>query len=385
MGVVLASLVAAGAGGALGIVGAKAVSGQGASVPASLGQDIAAMKQNQSEAATQLAELVRDQSELEIRLRDEMTKLAAGSDSSASLGPLIAELDKVSKRLDDAVASGGNGSALAALQARVDALESVEPGGEVTSDQVQRVIAALTARADQLEASLNAIRDAAPKDQERMTRIENGLAALQSGLSSSASANSEDSQKLTGLIEQMRADEAAARVRAEAATRNAEAALAMVAIETAAGQGRSFDAEYRKLRTLMPRVEDVRRLGTFAGEAPPTVMELRTSFAPAADVAREAIPTMDKGALGWLTTVFGDAVRVREGGDGASVNEALDAATEALARGDLVVATETVSALTGAPASALSDWTKAANRRINLDAALKDARIAVTLGETDAP
>lgn len=270
----------------------------------------------QLEAA--LADLSARQEALEERL-------AAEPETPPELAGLIRELDEASRRLDEALA-----------------------GGDAVAD-----VRALQARIEEIEAS--------------------------SGQSRADAGNSELEMRISGL-------EAALAERAEQpadpdAQKRAETAQAFAAIETAARRGAAFDADYRILRAAAPEAESVRRLAPFVSGVE-TLASLQASFPgmrSEALAAHEAARAGEGSQLSWLNRVLGDAVTVRPaGGSDDPVSAAFDSAAQSLARGDLPGAAETLAALEGAAARAAQGWTREANRRITLEAALDEVRQSLT-------
>ena len=354
LAVAVAALIAAGIGGGIGIIATMAIpdKGDGGDV-AALTAELDALKAGQEAADLERNKVIRDAAEMESRLNTGLNSAASGS---PDLSPLQAELDALSRRLDAALAAD-SGDALATLSTRLDALEAVDTSGEATAAELARSLGALS---------------------ERVTALETRLASLQSDMLRSSG----DTTELTSLIERMRNDEAAVRAKAEASEINADAALALSAIEAASRRGSSFESDYRKLRAVMPKSATVRTLGEVATTGAPTLAELQQSFGPASARARAAVPAERQGALGWLNNMFGDAVTVRgaEGEeDGAAVT--LSRAKSALDAGDLEGAVSALGALSGEPAAAMADWTGSANRRITLEAGLEALRLNMIDGE----
>lgn len=354
LGVAVAALIAAGIGGAIGIIATMAIpdTGDGGDV-AALTAELDALKADQEAADLERNKVIRDAAEMESRLNTGLNSVASGS---PDLRPLQDELDALSRRLDAAEAAGSR-DALATLSTRLDVLEAVDTSGEATAAELARSLGALS---------------------ERVTALETRLASLQSDMLRSSG----DTTELTSLIERMRNDEAAVRAKAEASETSADAALALSAIEAASRRGASFESDYRKLRAVMPKSATVRTLGEVATTGAPTLAELQQSFGPASAKARAAVPAKTQGALGWLNNMFGDAVTVRgaEGEeDGAAVT--LSRAKTALDAGDLEGAVSALATLSGEPAAAMADWTGSANRRITLEAGLEALRLNMIDGE----
>jgi hypothetical protein len=354
LGVAVAAVIAAGIGGAIGIIATMAIPDKGDSGDvAALTAELDALKAGQEAADLERNKVIRDAADMESRLN---TGLDSAASSSPVLSSLQDELDALSRRLDATLAAD-SGDAVATLSTRLDALEAVDTSGEATAAELARALGALS---------------------ERVTALETRLASLQSDMLSSSG----DTTELTSLIERMRNDEAAVRAKAEASETSADAALALSAIEAASRRGVSFESDYRKLRAVMPKSATVRTLGEVATSGAPTLSELQQSFGPASAKARAAVPAERQGALGWLNNMFGDAVTVR-GAEGEEDVAAvtLSRAKTALDAGDLEGAVSALATLSGEPAAAMADWTGSANRRITLEEGLEALRLNMIDGE----
>lgn len=275
-------------------------------------------------------DLAAAQKRLEARVTEVMTvqaaideKLSEPAAASAELAGLIRELDTVSRRLDQAIAAGGDPDALSDLAERIDALEGRAPRAEVS---------ALTERLAGLEA---ASREAAAE--------------------SSAALKSSGSR--------------------------AEAALALSAIEAATRRGTAFESDYRALRNALPQNEEIKRLAPFVAGVP-ALTTLQAEFPKVrAAVLAAATPPDPSSRLSWIDRVFGDAVSVRPAdGKHDATTRTLDAAAAALTAGDLATSVQTLAALDSAAERAAEDWTRRANRRITLEDALEDVRLSLVDG-----
>tara|TARA_R110000787_G_scaffold58218_8_gene132745 strand:+ start:7469 stop:8677 length:1209 start_codon:yes stop_codon:yes gene_type:complete len=359
LGVGVASLVAAGIGGAIGIIATMALPGNGSDGDVSaLTAELDTLKAEQATADVERNKVMRNSADLEARLDARLKSVAAAGGDD--LGPLLDELDAVSKRIDEVIASDDGGEAMAKLSARLEALEAVDTSGEASAQELARSVGALA---------------------ERVTSLETRLAGLQSDIVRSGG----DTTELTSLIERMRNDEAAVRAKAEVSESNADAALALSAIEAASRQGLTFESDYRKLRVLLPQSAEVRSLSGVATTGAPTLAELQRSYGSASAKARAAEPREKEGRWGWLNHVFGDAVTVRgENAEEAGAPVILSRAKDALDAGDLEGAVAIIGNLTGEPAAAMADWTESANRRITLETGLKALRLDMIGGENQA-
>jgi hypothetical protein len=282
------------------------------------------------------AEVAAAQQRLETRLGEVLVlqaaidqKLSEPAAASAELAGLIRELDTVSRRLDQAIAAGGDPAALAAVTARLDALEGRAPSMMVSTGGE---VAALTSRLASLEASTQA------------AAAESSAAIAQSG-------------------------------------NRADAALALSAIEAATRRGTGFEADYRALRHAAPGNESIKRLAPYiSGVTALTALQAEFPKVRAAVLAA-ATPQTTSARLSWVDRMFGDAVSVRPAnGKHSATAKALDAAAASLAPGDLSGSVKALAGLDAAAARAAEDWTRRANRRITLEEALEDVRLSLVEG-----
>lgn len=281
------------------------------------------------------AELAAAQKRLESRLGEVIAsqaaidqKLSEPAAASAELAGLIRELDTVSRRLDQAIAAGGDPAALAAVTARLDALEGRAPSMTVSASGE---VAALTSRLASLEASTQAA-------------AETSAAIAQSG-------------------------------------NRAEAALALSAIEAATRRGTGFEADYRALRNAAPGNDPIKRLAPYiSGVTALTALQAEFPKVRAAVLAA-ATPETTSARLSWVDKMFGDAVSVRPAnGKHSATARALDAAAASLDAGDLAGSVKALNGLDAKAARAAEDWTRRANRRITLEEALEDVRLSLMEG-----
>ena len=353
LGALVLSLFAAGLGGILGMAGTRFIADTSTN-PGAVGARIDALQAEQEDISIRLARALREQGGLDAgldTLAEQVEALSAREPSGSGADPLVVE----------------------DLRRRIAALESVDPSGEVSPEDLSRAVASLESRLDRLAGSVEALQEA-PEGVavERVIEIETRLAELRDDLSQAKLSSSRDAEKLAGLIEGMRQDEAAARGAAAAASQTADLARAVSAIEAASRRGGGFAPELRTLRTLMPNDPSVRQLGPIAETGAPGMAELQAAFATARAEARTVLDSRPANGLGWLNRTFGDAVSVRRAdGQDDDPSALLDRAGEAMDAGNLDLALELTGQLDGAPADAMSGWTELANRRITLEAALE--------------
>ncbi|MFN4183673.1 MAG: COG4223 family protein [Hyphomonas sp.] len=284
----------------------------------------------------QLADLTSQQAEFERRI----TEMPEASDEMSSL---IGEVSANSRKLNELLASGAGIPAVENLTARIDALESIEPGEGATPAAALRTITALEARLAAMEtaAAIAAAVPVAPPEPEAEPEKD----------------------------------------------RQAEAALALSAIESAARRGVGFEADYRTLRAAAPSNQTVRRLAPYISGVP-TTSKLQADFATMRAAVTAAAKTdaadAPESQLSWLNRVFGDAVTVRPANKRENpVTASLEASSKALAAGDLSASVKALSTLEGAAARAAQDWTREANRRITLEAVLEAVRLSLVEPENE--
>ncbi|HAE28251.1 MULTISPECIES: COG4223 family protein [Hyphomonas] len=308
-------------------------------------------------------------------LNDRIGKLeqAAPDDRAA----LKAGIDALANRIDNLPAGNAAPVDLTGIIARLDALESVEPGDTVAPEDLARALGALSDRLDALEAR--------PLPVDLSTRV----AALERDvetLRDSTLEQTKQGRSLADMLARVQTEQSDARAEAASASSVAEAALALSAIEAASRRGEPFESDYRALRAALPTSDDVRVLGPLATEGVPTRAELTETFAAAADAARRTVPTEDSGRWGWINKFFGGAVTVRKAdGSDADPFALLSRAAEALEKGDLEGAVSYTTRLDGPTGTAMSGWTEDAKRRITLETSLEAVRLALADGGAKTP
>jgi hypothetical protein len=363
-GLAAASILAAVTGGAIAMIGDRF----NTSAPASLARDVKTLRTEREQLSLEVAALADEQAAL---------KTAMGG---ADLTALLGELDRASRRLDEALISGTGPKSLSALDARLAAIEAADTKGPATNRDVSRALASLAARIDAAETALaNARNDARAIDTlaVRLTQAEATLEMLRTTPGGTARSDLESGR----VVSDLRAEEARARDAARRSADTTSAALALASIERAAQRGASFESDYRALRALRPASEPVRALGAVAPLGAPLASELKSGFVKAERVARRALPEEADRGLGWLKSLFGDAVRVRTKDGADSSIEALEAARAAVAAENFEGALAALTPLTGDAGAAMADWRAGAERRVALDNALADLRADLTAEE----
>ena len=159
-------------------------------------------------------------------------------------------------------------------------------------------------------------------------------------------------------------------------TSDADAALALSAIEAAARRGRPFQSGYQRLHAALPDNRAVRALAPLSATGALTLSDLREQF-PA--LARKSLDTEAKaigGRTNWMRSVFGDGIKVRRA-DEINAADVLDVARSALSDGNLSTAIDQIETLDSDIQSVFTDWLDNARNRQSLEDALEALRLTM--------
>ncbi len=367
----LASLLAALAGATISLIAGRL----NGAAPATLVRDVRTLKAERDDLALQITALESQLAALQTSL--------GGEDFAG----VIADIETVSKRIDESLLAGDGPKSLNVLDRRLAAMEAADTSGPLTQRQTTRSLAALETRLAVMEEALARTRTEAGGVDTLAVRVTQAEATLEALRRSPASGTAAPvvTDGLSAVLSDMRTEEARAREAARRSADNADAALALASIERASLRGASFESDYRALRALRPASPAIRQLGQVASLGAPTSAALKADFVKAERAARKTISTEADKGLGWMKALFGDAVRVRskDGSEGASV--ALDDARAAMTRDDLASAVAAINGLPGETGLAVADWTESASRRLMLDGALDAAREELLSDESARP
>lgn len=393
LGVGVASTIAAGVGGLIGVV-ASGMAGQGSSVSS----DLYELVENQRATEARVEDVAGEITAAEARIQRDVQALLAGDGDSAGLEALVEDLEALSARLDEAGAASVDGDTLSALAARVETLETADDNEAVSPRQMNRAVTALRERVDGQETVLAEIRRGLDIRADALAGLTTRIAAVELGIEGESG---DAMVALEAQIEALRADldtlreagigaagleaalaaqEAASNAAVAQAADRAEAALALASIQSRARRGLAFEAPLAKLQAAMPDNSAVAALAPIADTGAPTIEDIRAGFSD----ARAAATTTDQGSddgWNWVRNVFGDAVTVRQDGDTGSVAASLDAIETALSSGDITTAIDGAERLDGAAGEALSDWLDGARKRRDLEAALESLNLAMLRAE----
>jgi hypothetical protein len=247
-----------------------------------------------------------------------------------------------------------------------------------TTREVQRAIADLSNQVAALDLANNTLVTS-------FDRREAALAALESGM-----------QSMAGDIAAMRegrplsprtagaAQIAAAPPPILAATARSQAIRALSALEAAARGDRPFAREHQALASFLPEEPSLASLAEDARRGVPTLVQLRSDFAGAADRANRVATDQSDDGWNWLRASFAGVVEFEPSQLVATNAEILRNARRLLDFGDARGAIEALASISGEPGEAFSTWRVAAQRRAVLDENLRDlnARLLETAAST---
>ncbi len=288
---------------------------------------------------------------------------AALSDIESQATAADQALAALSARLDavEAQAADGDSERLEALEQRVAALSEALADAAVRGGGVDAAkLSELTRRLDTVES-----RAAAPDLSDRLSRLEQTVADISSGLTgqdtrlaaveSSAAAGVGDARK-TGLV------------------------LAVGQLQDAAKRSTPFSEQLAAVQALGADDASLQVLDAHAAAGAPTMSDLRARFpAVAAAAVRASRLPENEGWIGRTINRLGSIVTVRRTGEvEGDDTEAIVARAEArLGAGDLTAAVAETEKLIGAPGEAVADWLGAARDRLAVNGALESLQSLV--------
>jgi hypothetical protein len=347
-----------------------------------------------------------------------MTEQAAAPD----LAPLETRIAK----LEAAPAGVDRGPALAELEARLDGLESREP-------ETPPEVTALADRLAQLEASLNAMAEAAKDggsvadaaaisqqineaearldakidealaktgtaDEASIAALKKEVAALDAKLRALADAEL-GSGEATRLVPEIAAlDERLGKIESAlpalleavdedaADTKAATLAIAFANLRAAVDDGRPYEAELATLAALSPGAGDLGGLLDYEDKGIPTLRALTVSFKETRDAALAVSGSdADGSVLDRLIASAESLVKIRRidaDAEGDAPDAVLARAGAQLEQGDLAASVKEVETLEGAPREAFASWLDQAHARLAAEKTLQRLQniLLVSLG-----
>ena len=368
--------------------------------PASISDSFQQLRSEQDTVHENIESLKKSAEASEKRMAAQIEALLSGDEDTEGLAALVTELEAVSTRLDEAMASSGDAEALIELETRVVALEEADNAEAVSPRQMNRAVTALRERVKQLETQNEDLVSQLETRAEALaaitSRIEDVEFALQDGMNAIGAGDSdllsnlqaemenlkssverteeidvENEKRFTDLLKDLQAS-GVSEAKASDAEARAAAALALSRIEAAAREGRSFHAAYEKLREAMPGDPAIEALSSIASSGAPTLSQLSTRFAGDKSAALDAEDVSTDDGWGWTRQVFGDGVKVRRSSEAGGPSDLLDKAEASLASGDLAAAVKSVESLPDASKTVMADWLSDATARLELEDALDE-------------
>jgi hypothetical protein len=347
-----------------------------------------------------------------------MTEQAAAPD----LAPLETRIAK----LEAAPAGADRGPALAELEARLDALEGREP-------ETPPEVTALADRVAQLEASLNAMAEAAKDggsvadaaaisqqineaearldakideamaktgtaDEGSIAALKKEVAALDAKLRALADAEL-GSGEATRLVPEIAAlDDRLGKIESAlpalleavdedaADTKAATLAIAFANLRAAVDDGRPYEAELATLAALSPGAGDLGGLLDYEDKGIPTLRALTVSFRETRDAALAVSASdADGSVLDRLIASAESLVKIRRidaDAEGDAPDAVLARAGAQLEQGDLAASVKEVETLEGAPRESFASWLDQAHARLAAEKTLQRLQsiLLVSLG-----
>ncbi len=152
-----------------------------------------------------------------------------------------------------------------------------------------------------------------------------------------------------------------------AATARSQAIRALSALEAAARSNMPFAREHQALATLLPNEMDLINMADAARTGVPTVAQLRSDFAAAADRSIRVATNKSDDGWNWLRTAFIGVVEFEPSEMVATNSEIIRNARRQLDLGDVSGAIEAVTSVSGDAGAPLRTWRTQALKRAMLD------------------
>lgn len=214
-----------------------------------------------------------------------------------------------------------------------------------------------------------------------LSAIESRLTALEDALVTQVGDYETQLESLKLRVAELETQASAEGLTAATSSNNrTEAALALSAIEAAARRGRPFLSAYQRLETAMPGNAAVQNLAPVSTKAVPTLSDLRDRFPALMDAALDLEADTQSSTAGWMRTLFGDGIQVRQK-DAVTARDYLDAAKAALDAGDLANALEQIRTLDSNLQPVFTDWLQDAGDRHQLEETLEALRLTMIAEE----
>jgi hypothetical protein len=304
--------------------------------------------------------------------------------SSGGTSPDVASLEQRLAKLEGAPRAATDTKPIAALEARIAALEDGEKADASKLSQ-------LSDRVAELDTSIESLAKTAKEggsvaDAAAIAGMEKAIAELKAKLNALAEAEftkgdaTVSQPELATLIERLNKLEAVlpelvGTIDKEATgAKSAALAIAFANLRASVSDGRPYAAELDTITALAPALGDLGVLPAYAEKGIPTVPELARAFAETSEaaVAAPAAPA-DASVVDSLIASAESLVTIKRideapAGEGAAAT--LTRARKALDHDDLAVAVKEVETLQGKPREAFAPWLGEARARLSAAEAL---------------
>ncbi len=332
------------------------------------------------------------------RMADAEAKLESMSQTVAE-APAAKDLDERLTYVEDKLAEAGTGAAalgaeaesrLAGIEKRLGAVEARpavvaadgQPIDDAAATALSQRLAALDAQMKQTTETVAALsKDASAANADRMKEIDATLAAMRTEL-----------DRLGGTVDGITGDvdaklaeiektvEESGGGEARRMARTTAGALAVGALERAAGSGRPYAAELDVLRPLVDDKTDLAVLDAHAATGVADLAALQAEFPAAANAVLTAGTPGETGIVGSLVESARSLVRVRPTGrvEGTGRGAIVARIEAALKAGDLKAAESEWESLDDAAKVASQSWADKLKARVAVDGALAGLSAALT-------
>lgn len=360
----------------LGAVVAIIVSNASSGAPTgTLAREIDNLVRGQTELAVRADRAAADVVSLRSRLDAQGERLDQQNATEAllrsDLAALTGQLSAISGA-GDGVAPADSAAAkspLGVLLGRINRLEGIiadDKTAPETTREVQRAIADLSSQVAALDLANNTLVTAFDRREAALAALETGMQTMAADLNAMRGGKPMPTRATTSV-----AQAAAAPPPILAATARSQAIRALSALEAAARGNRPFAREHQALAALLPDEIDLINMADSARTGVPTLSQLRSDFATAADRATRIATDESDDGWNWLRTAFVGVVDFEPSPTVATSRDIIRNARRQLDLGDVRGAVEAVTGIAGKAGAAFSTWRTQAEKRAALDQSLR--------------
>jgi hypothetical protein len=369
---VISSALAAVLGGTVAIIASNASSN---APTGTLAREIDSLVRGQGDLVARADQAAADVVALRSRLDAQGERLDQQNATEAALRndltTLTSQLSAISGAGDGAATADSSAakSPLGILLGRINRLEGIVADDKTapeTTREVQRAIADLSSQVAALDLANNTLVTAFDRREAALAALESGMQAMSADITALRGGKPLPARSL-GV-----AEVAAAPPPLLAATARSQAIRALSALEAAARGNMPFAREHQALATLLPNETDLINMADAARTGVPTVAQLRSDFAAAADRSIRVATTQSDDGWNWLRTAFIGVVDFEPSEVVATNSEIIRNARRQLDLGDVGGAIEAVTSVSGDAGAPLRTWQTQALKRATLDESLRE-------------